>query len=261
MIFKNYKYKDNILNFSIIEKEINGITGKETKNLVNIIKLNNSVKGKIIVNNNELTKEEINKKRKEIIYIDSEINQTIYHQTIYDLLYYEIASKKIQTKNINKKIIESLKIVGLTEDILVRNFYNLSSSEKKLIQVARALLSNPNILIFNEPFKFLDMRNEKKLIMLLNRIKDQYNKTIILVSNNSNILYKYTNHLIIFKNNKILIEGNTSDIYIKIPFLIKNRIEIPEIVEFTYLANKQKNANLEYHKDIRDIIKDIYKHV
>ena len=67
MIFKNYKYKDNILNFSIIEKEINGITGKETKNLVNIIKLNNSVKGKIIVNNNELTKEEINKKRKEII--------------------------------------------------------------------------------------------------------------------------------------------------------------------------------------------------
>ena len=54
MIFKNYKYKDNILNFSIIEKEINGITGKETKNLVNIIKLNNSVKGKIIVNNNEL---------------------------------------------------------------------------------------------------------------------------------------------------------------------------------------------------------------
>ena len=235
MIFKNYKYKDNILNFSIIEKEINGITGKETKNLVNIIKLNNSVKGKIIVNNNELTKEEI--------------------------IYSEIASKKIQTKNINKKIIESLKIVGLTEDILVRNFYSLSSSEKKLIQVARALLSNPNILIFNEPFKFLDMRNEKKLIMLLNRIKDQYNKTIILVSNNSNILYKYTNHLIIFKNNKILIEGNTSDIYIKIPFLIKNRIEIPEIVEFTYLANKQKNANLEYHKDIRDIIKDIYKHV
>ena len=261
MIFKNYKYKDNILNFSIIEKEINGITGKETKNLVNIIKLNNSVKGKIIVNNNELTKEEIKKKRKEIIYIDSEINQTIYHQTIYDLLYSEIASKKIQTKNIDKKIIESLKIVGLTEDILVRNFYSLSSSEKKLIQVARALLSNPNILIFNEPFKFLDMRNEKKLIMLLNRIKDQYNKTIILVSNNSNILYKYTNHLIIFKNNKILIEGNTSDIYIKIPFLIKNRIEIPEIVEFTYLTKKKKNANLEYHKDIRDIIKDIYKHV
>ena len=105
------------------------------------------------------------------------------------------------------------------------------------------------------------MKNEKRIVMLLNKMKDQYQKTIIIVSNNTDKIYKYTSHLIIFKNEKILIEGNTINIYIKIPFLTKNKIEIPEIVEFTYLANKQKNANLEYHKDIRDIIKDIYKHV
>ena len=41
----------------------------------------------------------------------------------------------------------------------------------------------------------------------------------------------------------------------------RNKIDIPEIIEFTYLAKKQKNVKIDYHKDIRDIIKDIYKHV
>ena len=41
----------------------------------------------------------------------------------------------------------------------------------------------------------------------------------------------------------------------------KNRVNIPEIVEFTYQAKKEKKAKIDYHRDIRDLIKDIYKHV
>ena len=40
-----------------------------------------------------------------------------------------------------------------------------------------------------------------------------------------------------------------------------NKFSIPEIIEFTYLAKKKKSVKIDYHKDIRDIIKDIYKHV
>jgi len=74
------------------------------------------------------------------------------------------------------------------------------------------------------------------------------------------MLYRYTNYLIIFRNNKI-IEGSTTDLFKRVDYLKRNKIVIPKIVEFTYLAKKKKNIRLEYHKDIRDIIKDIYKHV
>jgi hypothetical protein len=59
----------------------------------------------------------------------------------------------------------------------------------------------------------------------------------------------------------ILIEGNTKEVYEKVDFLKENRIPLPEIVEFTYSAKKQKKAKIDYHRDIRDLIKDIYKHV
>ena len=49
MTFKNYKYKDNLLNFTIETAKINGITGKDTEELVRIINLKNTYRGKIII--------------------------------------------------------------------------------------------------------------------------------------------------------------------------------------------------------------------
>ena len=41
--------------------------------------------------------------------------------------------------------------------------------------------------------------------MLFQKLKEQYHKTIIIVSDDSEVLYKYTNKIIILKNDKILI--------------------------------------------------------
>ena len=133
--------------------------------------------------------------------------------------------------------------------------------EKKQLQMALALLSNPEIIIIEEPFKWLDKQNEKKLIMLLQRLRDQFKKTIIVSSQDSEILYKYTNTMLFIKNGNIVLTGPTKDCYIRVDFLKKNKFHIPEIVEFTHIAKKNKDVKIDYHKDVRDIIKDIYKHI
>ena len=103
--------------------------------------------------------------------------------------------------------------------------------------------------------------NKKKIRMVLRRIKDQFEKTIIIVSNNPNTLLQETEELIIFKNDKILAQENTMDCYQRVDFLKKHKIEVPDIIDFVYLAKKNKKAKIDYAKDIRDLIKDIYKHV
>ena len=122
-------------------------------------------------------------------------------------------------------------------------------------------MANPKVIVLQEPFKCLDKKNERKITVLLRKMKEQYDKTIIILSNDSNTLYKYTTHLIIEKSHKVLLEGNTEECFKNIDLLEKEQIPVPDIVEFTYLANTEKNAKIDYHKDIRDIIKDIYKHV
>ena len=83
----------------------------------------------------------------------------------------------------------------------------------------------------------------------------------MMTSNNSEKLYKYTEQMIFIKNKKILLSGKTEEVYLRVNFLTKNNFEIPDIIRFTYKAKKDKKAKIGYHKDVRDIIKDIYKHV
>ena len=47
----------------------------------------------------------------------------------------------------------------------------------------------------------------------------------------------------------------------QVELIKENLIEIPDIVDFTYKAINNKKIKIDYHKDVRDIIKDIYKHV
>lgn len=201
-----------------------------------------------------------NLENKRISIIREDFESISFKSTIYEYMNYEIENKNIVLKNDLKKINDSLKIVGLNKLSLDRNINTLSESEKKLLQLAIALLSNPEVLIFEEPFNKLDLKNEKKLVLLLRKIKEKYDKTIIFISPNSNLLYKYTDYLIVY-DDKLLREGKTSTILEDVEFLKRNSLSVPEIVEFTYLAKKKYNVKIDYHSDIRDIIKDIYKHV
>ena len=258
--WKDYKYKEKKISFTLKEKEINGITGNHLEDLVEIICMNIENNRNIFQGKKELTKDAMKELKYKVAYIKEENELNIYHTVEEEMIEY-IKEIEVYPKNLTKKLKDSLKIVGLKEEYLKRYCYTLSSSEKELVSIAIELLKNPEIIVLEEPLKRLDMKNRKKLMMVLRKIKDNFNKTIVIISMDPEMLYRETEHLIIYKNDKILIEGKTPSVYQQVDFLKKHRVEIPEIVEFTSLAKKYKNAKIDYFKDVRDIIKDIYKHV
>ena len=89
---------------------------------------------------------------------------------------------------------------------------------------------------------------------------EKYKKTIIIASNNANLLYELTDDIVILQKGHILAADSTTKVYQSIELLEKNDIDIPDLIMFTSLA-KQKKVKLTYHRDIRDLIKDVYKHV
>ena len=257
--FVNYQYKTKNISFEIPKSSIIGVTGSQIDEFIPILCLKSLNKGQITVNNEKVNKDNIYEYKRRISYVDRDLNT--HKNIIIDLFNEHIKRNNLTIKDPTKKIKDSLRIVELSEDILTKDIYKLSSSEKKIIQFAIALLSNPNIIVLYEPFKCLDKHNEKKLIMLIQRLKEQFKKTIIIISDNSNILYKYTNEMIFIKNDDIFLTGPTNEVYLRVEYLKKNKFEIPDIIEFTHLAKKKKEVKIDYHKDVRDIIKDIYKHI
>ncbi len=258
---ENIKINDWEFSTVLSSENIIGVTGPEYEELLEIFHLENMPEGNITINDVELTTENNLEFYKTISVIEKEFEKINYLNTVKEHMDYIINYYHLQIKNIEKKEKDSLKIVGLDDSILDRNITTLSRSEKKKVEIAIGLLSNPEIIILDEPFIFLDNKSRKRIIMVLKKLKEQFDKLIIIGTKDAEILYQYTDKMLFVKNKRIFLETETESGYERVDYLKRNGFQVPERVLFTYKAIKKKKVKIEYHKDIRDIIKDVYKHV
>ena len=76
---------------------------------------------------------------------------------------------------------ESVRILGL-EPLLRYRPHQLSGGEKQRVAIGRALLSNPDILLMDEPLSSLDMRKKEEILPFIERIRDEIAIPMIYVS-------------------------------------------------------------------------------
>lgn len=256
----NYKNKKllNKINLEIEDNKITGITGNYKTILCEMLDGIKEFDGEIIVGDIPVIKENIKTIRKEVSLINQNYENQFFTNNVKEEMLFLISRLSYKPNNIDKKMMQALEIVGLDRKILNKNISDLADVEKKLFQIGVALICNPNIIIFDEALISLDRNNRNRIIKLIKDLKNKYNKTVIIASNDVNLLYEITDNIVILKNGRVYLSGPTDKIYEDQD--ITNDIDIPDLVRFTNLARKKK-VKLGYHKDIRDLIKDVYKHV
>lgn len=245
------------LSFVIPKGEIVGIYGDDSNKLLKLISLDEESRGIIYFNKIRKLKSNYYLFKKEIVLVEAVFNNLFNVDNIYEYFILYIRYKKIDVKDNLEKIKGALKIVGLKSDILDRRISTLTYSEVKQLQLALAFLSNPKVILLDEPFRGLDLNARKKLVRIINRLKDKFLKTIVISSSNPNYLYQYTSYLIVLNDDKLLVEGKTSDVFFDKCYDIKR----PDIVEFILLVEERKNIKLPRRVDVKDLIKDIYWNV
>ena len=88
-------------------------------------------------------------------------------------------------------------------------------------------------------------------------MKHKYNKTILILSNDTDFLLKLVDYIYVIHNNKVLLHGNKYDV-LKSSKLKKTNIHIPDIIEFQMKFEKMGKIKIEYRDNINDLIKDVY---
>ena len=86
----------------------------------------------------------------------------------------------------NKMAIELLTAVGLKNRIF-HYPHQLSGGEQQRVAIARSLISNPEILIADEPTGNLDKKNSEDVIKLLFKLKKDFGSTLILVTHDTSV--------------------------------------------------------------------------
>ena len=110
--------------------------------------------------------------------------------------FFKFKEKKLE------KIISALKSVGITDEhhiehhILKQRLGWLSGGQIQRILIAWSIIDNPDVLLFDEPTAGIDVGGEETIYNLLKKLKDERGFTILLISHDLNIVYKYANNVI-----------------------------------------------------------------
>jgi zinc transport system ATP-binding protein len=89
-----------------------------------------------------------------------------------------------------------LNLVGLKENFSDKKIGEISSGQFQRVLVAWALIGNPDVLFFDEPMAGLDIIGEKTIYELLAGLRRERNLTILLISHDLSIVYKFSNYVV-----------------------------------------------------------------
>ena len=216
----------------------------ETNKCYSIVSLNERNKDKFI-------KEFYSVNKDKICYIDLCNYDNMFNSNVYlDV-----------TNNLDN--IELIKLQGFLElfkldlDILKRNFYKLSNSEKKRIILISAFLSEKEIILINNSIIGLDTESKLSLIKVIKHEK-RNNKVIILYSADSNFIHQSSDKILDVEDYKIFDKYN---FFLKTKRIDKYNMKMPDIEIFRKTAKERKNIKLVKTDNINDLIKDVYRNV
>lgn len=88
---------------------------------------------------------------------------------------------------------------------------NLSGGQRKLLEMARALMTDPEMLLLDEPFAGVNPTLEEKLLDRVHELTDQ-GYTFLLVEHDMDLIMKNCEHIIVMHQGRVLAEGTAEDI-------------------------------------------------
>lgn len=211
------KAVDNI-SFNVKKKEFVGImgaSGSGKTTLLNCISTIDKVTtGHILINGDDITKlkgNKLNKFRREelgFIFQDFNLLDTL---TAYENIALALTIQKRNVHEIDKKVKDIAKKLEI-DNILNKYPYQLSGGQKQRVASARAIITNPKLVLADEPIGALDSKSAKQLLETLTTLNETLDATILMVTHDA-FTASYADRIIFIKDGKIfneLIKGDNS---------------------------------------------------
>lgn len=185
------------VSFEIYEGETLGIVGesgcgKSTTGRV-LMRLHEPTEGKVTFEGTELTElsgEEMRKMRREIqmVFQDPYASLNPRH-TIEKILEEPLIVHGIGTSaERKKKVMDYLRIVGLSEYHAKRYPHQFSGGQRQRIGIARALMTNPKLIIADEPVSALDVSIQAQVLNLMQKLQEDLKLTYIFIAHDLGVV-------------------------------------------------------------------------
>ena len=208
----------NDISLTIKDGEICGIIGQSGAGKSTLVRCINMLEpptsGDVIVNGRNmvtLSKRELREERKKIGMIFQHFN-LLSSRTVYENVAFPLELSNVPQGEQKERINDILELVGLAD---YRNKYpaQLSGGQKQRVGIARAIVSNPSVLLSDEATSALDPETVKSILQLLKDINKKLGITIVMITHQMEVVQKICTRMAVMSDGKIVEEGTVKQLF------------------------------------------------
>lgn len=262
---KNQKKALENIDLVLQSNKIHGIIGPIGSGKSTLLELMNGITkpdcGEILVGNYDLTNKKrklnFNKFRYDVGLVYQFPEKQFFSSTVGEEISFVEETVHSKKRSIKEKVKKVLKMVGLDESYIKRSTLSLNAGEKRRVAIASVLISNPKVLILDEPTIGLDDKSKKRLMKLLVGLKNKYLKTIIIVTHDVDILYEIADNIVVLNKGKVITTGKKSKVFANVELLNENNTPIPSIVKLEKMVYDKTGIDLGIVYNVNDLVRSI----
>lgn len=244
------------VDLTIHEGETVGLVGESGSGKTTIGKtivgLEQMTSGKLIYKGQDVSKKKIRNQLKynkdvQMIFQDafSSLNP---RKNIYDIIAEPIRNfEKLDPNSENKRILELLDIVGLPKQTLSQYPFQFSGGQQQRIGIARAVATNPKLIVVDEPVSALDLSVQAQVLNFMKLIQKDLGIAFLFISHDLGVVRHMTDNIAVMHNGRIVEKGTRKDIFEQAEHIYTKRLlsAIPSIDVSRRRENRSKRLEVE----------------
>ena len=212
------------ISFNIYKGETFGLVGEsgcgKTTTGRTIIRLYDPTDGEVYFNgkliSEKLTKEEKREVTRSIQMIFQDpIASLNPRMTVKEIIGEGLKINKLcdNEEQMMKMIYNILETVGLTSEHATRYPHEFSGGQRQRIGIARALITNPDLVIADEPISALDVSIQAQVLNLLNKLKEQLGLTVLFIAHDLSVVKYFSNRIGVMYNGRLVELAESDELY------------------------------------------------
>lgn len=138
---------------------------------------------------------------------------------------------KLTPQEESRKISELLAIVGMPEDAKLKYPHEFSGGQKQRLGIARAIATNPKLIICDEPVSALDLSVQAQVLNFMKDIQNEYGLSYLFISHDLGVVKHMCDEIFIMYKGRFVEKGTKKDIYENPQHIYTKRLlsAIPEV--------------------------------
>ncbi|MCD6145102.1 MAG: ATP-binding cassette domain-containing protein [Methanosarcinales archaeon] len=189
-------------------------------------------KGNIFIDGSDVSRMTVAALAQKVGYLFQNPDNQIFTDSVAQELRFGLKNIGLDDRTIKQRVDAALAMMELTR-FQNRHPHSLSRGQRQRLAVASILAMEPDIIVLDEPTTGQDWGHVNRFLHQIQHL-NELGKTIVLITHDMNIVANYARRTVVMENGRIVLDGNTRDVFSNPEILEKTGITLPVVTKLSH---------------------------